>query len=130
MKKLLFIAALMVAALFGRAQQTADSVSVMFRHLKDTNAEVVMLQKTLVKHAAMVGAGGATMLVGTLLVFNGMTSEEGTPGTDETFIKAGMAATAIGAAILCASFIPLAKKGVTLDGRGLVVRPSELRKVK
>lgn len=122
MKKYLFLAALMAAAIVGMAQNEADSVSVMFRHLQDTNAELARLNNAYNTHAVMVAGGGAIMTVGLLWAKR----YEG--DTDSNYLGSGLTIAAVGAVVVAASFIPLRKAGVTLDERGLIVRPSELKK--
>ena len=130
MKRLLIIAALTVAALVGRAQSEADSVSVMLRHLKDTNEEFVRVNESLKTHAALIGVGGATMLAGTLLSLQGTSELEMGQEQGAKLVKAGSWMSVVGVAFIAASFIPLTRKGVQLDGRGLVVSPSEITKKK
>lgn len=128
MKKLVILAALIFAALIMKAQAPVDSVSVMLRHLQTTNAELVRVNENLKTHAALVGVGGATMLAGTLLSLQGTSELEIGYERGAKLVKTGTWMSAVGVAFIAASFIPLAKKGVTLDERGLVVHPSELRK--
>lgn len=124
MKKILLIAALMAAALVGRAQSEADSVSVMLRHLQDTNTELVALNKAYTTHAFMVAGGAAVMTAGFLWA-------RGTEGEtlSTASARAGYLIAAVGAATIVASVFTM-PKGVTLDGRGLIVRPSEMKKKK
>lgn len=126
MKKLFLFAALMLAAVAGaNAQATTepmptDSVSVMFRHLAQTNAEIVRINKAYTMHAAMVGVGGAAMLAGTIMMANGVARSEAGIPSGSSRVKAGPWVSAFGAAVIAASFIPM-PRGVRLDGRGLVV---------
>lgn len=124
MKKILILAALMAAALVGMAQNEADSVSVLFRHLQDTNAEMARLNKAYNTHAVMVAGGGAVMAVGLLWAKR----YEG--DTDSNYLGSGLTIAAVGALVVAASFIPLRKAGVELDERGLVIKPSELKRRK
>ena len=117
MKRILIIAALVAAALVGRAQSEADSVSVMLRHLQDTNAELVRLNKAYTTNAFMVAGGAAVMTAGLLWA------------RGEDSASAGCFIAAVGAATIVASVFTM-PKGVTLDGRGLIVRPSDVGKKK
>lgn len=115
----------MVAALVGRAQHPADSVSVVLKHLKDTNAELVRVNENLKTHAAMVAIGGAAELVGfAMMASSANVPAEAQPGR----IRKGALICGAGAILTAASFIPFSRKGVQLDGRGFVVHPSELRR--
>ena len=130
MKKILIIAALVAAALVGRAQNEADTVSVMLRHLQDTNAEIARINKAYTNHAAFVACGAAVATAGLLMA----RVAEKVPGIEEPQlstkkIKVGLGVAALGAAIVAASVVTM-PKGVTLDGRGLTVRPSEMKKKK
>ena len=124
MKRILIIAALVAAALVGRAQSEADTVSVMLRHLQDTNAELVALNKAYTTHAFMVAGGAAVMTAG-LLWARGTDYE----AIDPSSARIGYFIAAVGAATIVASVFTM-PKGVTLDGRGLIVRPSEVGKKK
>ena len=124
MKKFLIIAALMAAALVGRAQSEADSISVMLRHLQDTNTELVALNKAYTTHAFMVSGGAAVMAAG-LLWARGTNDQV----LDPSSARIGYFIAAVGAATIVASVFTM-PKGVTLDGRGLIVRPSEVGKKK
>ena len=126
MKKLILFAALMWAAVAGaNAQATTepmptDSVSVMFRHLAHTNAEIVRINKAYTMHAAMVGVGGAMMLTGSLLSLQGASQVELGDDAGVKLAKAGSWMSVVGVAFIAASFIPL-PRSVHVDGRGLVV---------
>lgn len=110
----------MVASLTMKAQAPSDSVSIMFRHLQNTNTEVVGIQKSLVTHATMV-AFGAGMEIGGLFLIAQSSYE--TPRRQ----TAGYLLVAGGLAVTVASFIPLATHKVRLDGNALVIHPSELK---
>lgn len=120
MKRLIIIAALILAALTMRAQQPTDSVSVMLRHLANTNMEIERLNRAYTSHAAMVGIGGAAMLLGGFVAYKGAEPIVAGNSTDTETIQAGMWIAGVGAAFIAASFIPMPKR-VTLDSRGLVV---------
>ena len=98
----------------------ADSVSVLMRHIANTNAEIVRLNRAYTTHAAMVGVGGGAMLAGTLLTIQGNSKIELGNMSGANLIKAGTWVSAVGIAFIAASFIPL-PKSVHLDERGLVV---------
>lgn len=120
MKRILIVAALILAALTMRAQQPTDSVSVMLRHLANTNMEIERLNRAYTSHAAMVGIGGAAMLLGGFVMYKGADPIVAGNSTDTEMIKTGMWIAGVGAAFIAASFIPMPKR-VTLDSRGLVV---------
>ena len=120
MKRILIVAALILAALTMRAQQPTDSVSVMLRHLANTNMEIERLNRAYTSHAAMVGIGGAAMLLGGLVTHKGAKDVTNGVSADTQLVKAGMWIAGVGAAFIAASFIPMPKR-VTLDSRGLVV---------
>lgn len=120
MKRLIIIAALILAALNLKAQQPTDSVSIMLRHLTNTNMEMERLSRSYTNHAAMVGIGGAAMLVGGLVTYKGAKDVENGMSSDTQLVKTGMWIAGVGAAFIAASFIPMPKR-VTLDSRGLVV---------
>lgn len=120
MKRILIVAALILAALTMRAQQPTDSVSVMLRHIANTNMEIERLNRAYTSHAAMVGIGGAAMLLGGLVTYKGAKDVENGMSADTQLVKAGMWIAGVGAAFIAASFIPMPKR-VTLDSRGLVV---------
>lgn len=120
MKRILITAALILAALNLKAQQPTDSVSIMLRHLTNTNMEIERLNRYYTNHAAMVGIGGAAMLVGGLVTYKGAKDVENGMSADTQLVKAGMWIAGVGAAFIAASFIPMPKR-VTLDSRSLVV---------
>lgn len=120
MKKIVIVAALILAALTMRAQQPTDSVSVMLRHLANTNREIVSLNRAYNIHAAMIGIGGATMLAGTIMSYMGAKYVEGGDPTGANLTKSGAVASIFGLAFIAASFLPM-PNGVALDERGLVV---------
>lgn len=120
MKRLIIIAALILAALNLKAQQPTDSVSVMLRHLANTNMEMERLNRAYTSHAAMVGIGGAAMLLGGFVMYKGADPIVAGNSTDTEMIKTGMWIAGVGAAFIAASFIPMPRR-VTLDSRGLVV---------
>lgn len=128
MKRLLILAALMMAALTMRAQAPAsgdmvpaDSVSVMFRHLQNTNAEVVRLNRAYTTHTVVTSGGAAVMAVGLLYAIR----REETPGYAEPqlqpdHIRTGLGIAAAGALVIVAGVCTMPRR-VHVDGRGLVV---------
>ena len=131
MKKVLLLVALLVAALVGNAQikeptyVPADSVSVLLRHLQNTNSELVRVNENLTAHAAMVGVGGAAELFGFVLMVQAAKSPE---AAKQGKYRTGLAFCIGGAILTAGSFIPLAKNKVRLDANGLVIHPSEFKK--
>lgn len=122
MKKLVILAALVLAALIMKAQAPADSVSVMFQHLKDTNAATAQLNKDIKTHAVMACGGGAVMTAGLLYAANMKEDINGEPILDGRRIRTGLCIASVGAAVLVLSVIPISRNSVTLDECGLVVR--------
>lgn len=121
MKRLLIIAALTAAALVGRAQSEADSVSVMFTHLQRTNAEIARINKAYTTHAVMVAGGAAVMALGSLYAASRKivpNMEE--PQMDQQRLHTGLCIAAAGADVIISSVFVL-PRGVHLDERGLVV---------
>lgn len=121
MKRILIIAALMVAALVGRAQSEADTISVMFRNLQRTNSEIARLNKAYTTHAVMVAGGAAVIALGSIYAASRKTTpymEE--PQLDSDRLHTGLCIAAVGAAVMISSVFVL-PRGVHLDERGLVV---------
>lgn len=129
MKRILLIAALVAAALVGRAQSEADNVSVMLRHLQDTNAEVARINDALKLHTVMVFGGGAVMTVGLLYAASATSERHDVVSFDAKKMRTGLLIAAVGGVVMLSSAFAM-PKGVTLDGRGLIVRPSEVAKKK
>lgn len=128
MKRLIFIAALVLSALTLRAQGgngyntspvPSDSVSVMLRHIQNTNAEIVRLNKAYTMHSVMVSAGGA-LVCGGLLMATRKGNVNGIEMMTERKVRTGLQIASVGAAIIVASVLAM-PKGVRLDERGLVV---------
>lgn len=121
MKKILIIAALILAALTLRAQTPADSVSVMLRHLANTNEQIVNLNARYKTASAMVGIGGLVDLLG--VAFLSSAYKNGTPVMENGGVKMaryGCGMLAVGSAIIAISYFVM-PKGVRLDGNGLVI---------
>lgn len=128
MKKLLILAALVLAALLMKAQAPADSVSVMFQRFKDTNAAMAQLNNDMKAHAVMVCGGGAVMTAGLLYAASCRSERFGVESFSASKLRTGLCIASVGAAVIVLSVIPIARHGVTLDERGLVVTPSKLAK--
>ncbi len=122
MKRLIIIAALIIAALTMRAQQPTDSVSVMLRHLATTNEYMIRMDKAIKTHNVMVAGG--SLLMGAGFIYATRMEKPVVSGYEPTLsqdrMRTGMCIAAAGAAVIAASFIPMPKR-VTLDSRGLVV---------
>ncbi len=121
MKKLVIFVALTVATLALKAQAPADSVSVMFRHLANTNTEIFRLNRAYTTHAVMVSGGAAVMTMGFLYARR----TEEIPGFAEPQLKAnrirtGLGIAAAGALVIAASVVTMPRR-VHIDERGLVV---------
>ena len=126
MKRFLLIAALALAALTMRAQNPnrdnpspvpVDSVSVMLRHIANTNAEMQYINDNLRLHSQLALGSFALEALGGALIYlayqNGSGWENvGYFGT--AFCIAG------GVGFLC-SYIPIWSKAIKVDERGLVV---------
>ncbi len=121
MKRLIIIAALILAALNLKAQQPADSVSIMLRHLKDTNEELVTLNNNMKTHAALVGMGGAICLAGTLVSYKGAMDATAPEGRGMKLVKVGAFMSATGLLFIAASYLPIDRGALRLDKDGLVV---------
>ena len=124
MKKLIIIAALTLAALTMRAQTPtgyntspvpADSVSVMLRHLANTNAEVQYLNENLRLHSQLaLGSFALEALGGVCLWMAYYNYTKGMENLGTALCIAG------GIGFIC-SYIPIWTKDVRLDNRGLVI---------
>lgn len=122
MKRLIIIAVLILAALTMRAQAPADSVSVMLRHLANTNREIISLNRAYNVHAVMVAGGGALTAAG--LIYAAILEKSPVYGVEPTMsqdhIRTGLHIAAVGAAVIVASIVTMPKR-VHLDANGLVV---------
>lgn len=138
MKRLLLIAALALAALTMRAQNPnrdnpspvpVDSVSVMLRHLANTNAEVQQINENLRLHSQI--ALGSFAFVGVSALCFYQMANLAVPSThggmaqynkDMKSLKTiGIATGVIGGVGFLCSYIPIWTKSVRLDVRGLVI---------
>lgn len=142
MKRLLLIAALALAALTMRAQNPnlakskpvpSDSVSVMIRHLANTNAEVQYLNESLRLHSQI--ALGSFAFVGVSALCFYQMANLAVPSThggmaqynkDMKSLKTiGIATGVIGGVGFLCSYIPIWTKSVRIDERGLVISLNE-----
>ena len=124
MKRLLLFAALALAALTMRAQNPnrdnpspvpVDSVSVMIRHLANTNAEVQYLNESLRLHSQIaLGSFALEALGGACLWAAYYQGKDNLSRLGTAFCIAG------GVGFLC-SYLPIWTKSVRLDVRGLVI---------
>ena len=128
MKKLILFAALMMAAVAGaNAQATKepmpnDSVSVMFRHLEQTNDAMLSLDKAMKTHAVMVAGGSLVMFGGLAYAIHRYEQPYPLePSMTADGLRTGLMVAAAGAVVVAASFIPLARSRVKIDGRGLII---------
>ena len=120
MKRLVILAALVLAALIMKAQAPADSVSIMLRSVQNTNGEIVRLNRAYTTQAVAMSAGGALMGVGFLYAASRKTDYGGVALMDEKRLHTGLCIAATGAAVMVASIIALPRR-VHVDERGLVV---------
>lgn len=134
MKKLLLIAALALATLSMRAQNTnrynlspvaSDSVSIMLRHLANTNAELDYINESLRLHSQLAVGSFASAGLSAFMFYIASTCDPPTAynhnDTGKPFRIFGYAFAAAGAGLFVCSYIPIWTKKVKLDGRGLVV---------
>lgn len=127
MKKLVFLAALVLAALTMRAQNpvgdnlepTADSVSVMLQHLARTNAEVAYLNDNLRLHSQLALGSFALEGVGVACLL--MASNATDANKSQSLKYLGIGFGAVGALGFLCSYIPIWTSKVRFDSRGLVV---------
>lgn len=127
MKKLVFLAALVLAALTMRAQNpvgdnlepTADSVSVMLQHLARTNAEVAYLNDNLRLHSQLALGSFALEGVGVACLLMASNATDANKAQSLRYLGIGFGA--VGALGFLCSYIPIWTSKVRLDSRGLVV---------
>lgn len=124
MKKVLLLAALVLAAAFVKAQNPnrdnpspvpADSVSVMLRQLAATNAEVQYLNDCIRLHSQLAlgsfvieAAGGACLYLAS-------------KNSETNLRNLGLGLCIAGGVGFLASYIPIWTKNIRLDERGLVI---------
>lgn len=146
MKRLIFLAAIALAALTMRAQNPkgynpspvpVDSVSVMLRHLANTNAEVQHINDNLRLHSQIAVGSFAMMGVSAFCFYRSTVAEAPGPtiyhtGPDGSWVEKptdwrkawktmGIVTGAVGCVGFVCSFIPIWNKKVRLDNRGLVI---------
>lgn len=130
MKRLLLFATLALAALTMRAQNPngynlspvpSDSVSVLLRHLADTNKEVAYINDCLRLHSqlalgsfALEGIGVACLLLSSPVVTQGLSDMD-------PLAKLGVGFCVVGGIGFICSYIPIWTQRVRLDGHGLVI---------
>lgn len=131
MKRLFIIAALMLAAAFGLkaqdptrdnpSQYPSDSVSVMLRHLADTNKEVAYMNDCLRLHSqlalgsfALEGIGAACLLLSSPVFTQGFSDME-------PLAKLGVGLCVVGGVGFLCSYIPIWTNKVKMDNRGLII---------
>ena len=128
MKKLVFLAALVLAALTMRAQTPnrdnpspvpADSVSVMLQHLARTNAEVAYLNDNLRLHSQLALGSFALEGVGVACLLMASNATDANKAQSLRYLGIGFGA--VGALGFLCSYIPIWTSKVRLDSRGLVV---------
>lgn len=134
MKKLLFIAALALAAVTMRAQNpnrynlspvASDSVSIMLRHLANTNAELNYINESLRLHSQLAVGSFASAGLSAFMFYLASTCDPPTPynhtDTGKTFRIFGYGFAAASAGLFVCSYIPIWTKNVKMDSRGLVI---------
>lgn len=133
MKRLIIIAALAIVAAIGAKAQTpampTDSVSVMFQHLANTNAEVAYLNDNLRLHSQLALGSFALEGIGAACLMLSSSSAISQGFADmEPLAKLGIGLCAIGGIGFICSYIPIWTSKVNVDERGIIVHPSELLK--
>ena len=128
MKKLIIVAAFVLAAAFGAKAQTVskmetanDSISMMFGSLQSTNKELVYINDNLRLHSqialgsfALEGIGAACLLLSSPVAMQGFSDLEPLAKLGVGFCFAG------GIGFIC-SYIPIWTSKVHLDERGLII---------
>lgn len=122
MKKLITIA-LVLLTISVKAQSVepspSDTTSVMFKNLMNTNARVAEMNNDLRLHSQLAVGAFAFEGVGALLFC--YASNESNEKMRDAFRTYGAVSCAVGAAMFVCSYIPIFKKEVKVDERGLVV---------
>lgn len=132
MKRLIIIAALIIAAVFGAKAQTptvpkteTDSVSVMLRHLANTNAEVVYLNESLRLHSQLTVSSFAAAGLSAFMFYIASTCDPpaypGAPDSGKGFRITGISLGAASAVLFVCSYIPIWTSKVKVDNRGLII---------
>lgn len=123
MKKLLFfIFALLTISVKAQIVEPSpsDTTSVMFRNLMNTNARVAEINNDLRRHSQLALGAFAFEGVGALLFY--YASNENNGKMRDAFQTYGAVSCAVGGVMFLCSYIPIWKKELTVDERGLVVR--------
>ena len=124
MKKLLLIT--LIVASFGLGAQelpeiSNDSISVMFQNLKNTNEYVVDINNSLRTHTQLIAASFLFEAAGAACFY--YASQDNTSNKQrQTFNGIGGFSCVVGGVMFLCSYIPIWKKELTVDERGLVVR--------
>lgn len=134
MKKLLLIAALALAALTMRAQTpngynlspvASDSVSIMLRHLANTNAELDYINESLRLHSQLAVGSFAAAGLSAFMFYIASTCDPpthyGQVDSGKSFRIFGYGFAAASAGLFVCSYIPIWTRKVKMDSRGLVV---------
>lgn len=130
MKRLVIIAAFTLAALTMRAQDPngynlspvpSDSVSVMLRHIANTNKEVAYMNDCLRLHSqlalgsfALEGIGAACLMLSSPVFTQGFSDME-------PLAKLGVGLCVVGGIGFLCSYIPIWTNKVRMDNRGLII---------
>lgn len=125
MKRLVIIATLIVAAAIGAKAQTPqtsiDSVSVMLRHIANTNKEVAYMNDCLRLHSqlalgsfALEGIGAACLMLSSPVFTQGFSDME-------PLAKLGVGLCVVGGIGFLCSYIPIWTNKVRMDNRGLII---------
>lgn len=133
MKKALIIAALAIAALTMMAQTPdsymkpipSDSVSIMLRHLANTNAELNYVNESLRLHSQLVVGSFASAGLSAFMFYIASTCDPPThyneTDSGKQFRFFGYAFAAASAGLFIGSYVPIWTKHIHLDNRGLVI---------
>ena len=125
MKRLVIIATLIVAAAIGAKAQTpqhpVDSVSVMLRHIANTNKEVAYMNDCLRLHSqlalgsfALEGIGAACLMLSSPIFTQSFSDME-------PLAKLGIGLCTIGGIGFICSYIPIWTSKIKVDNRGLII---------
>lgn len=125
MKRLVIIATLIVAAAIGAKTQTpqhpVDSVSVMLRHIANTNKEVAYMNDCLRLHSqlalgsfALEGIGAACLMLSSPIFTQSFSDME-------PLAKLGVGLCVVGGIGFVCSYIPIWTSKIKVDNRGLII---------
>ncbi len=125
MKRLVIIATLIVAAAIVAKAQTPqtsiDSVSVMLRHIANTNKEVAYMNDCLRLHSqlalgsfALEGIGAACLMLSSPVFTQGFSDME-------PLAKLGVGLCIAGGIGFVCSYIPIWTSKIKVDNRGLII---------